>query len=660
MRLGQRLLLAELAVMSVVFTDVESALADTTPAVVFYVRIGGVPVDATEATVRFAVNQPVGTCTVYVEAPRPASAELNATIEIEMGYPGASARRFLGFIPSDESVTDLRGRLVRIDGVGWASRLNYPEYAGIEIPGPVSLKDAFRSLCELRAIPTYLSDDTTAVDGLTTIMLGGNTAINNGHVRIDDTTDPLSWLQRVNSLFGYRVFDSPDSAIRQARVSGLARPQLSDPLLTVALVDGDYIQPTTLTNFREGPGTSYATIDQVNSDDIGRVISDEQEMANGFVWMQMTFPGLPAGWCALSSGGVPRFYRLTPDAVPFRYEDGVNCLSLRRERDLRDMANYIEVIGATYTGSDGGPVAIRNIPDTVTFDERLAPLGYRKYTARAQEITTDQQAGWVRNATEVDRAEPYELMRWEAPGNPMLQPADVVTLHAPDTHGITVEDYWLMSIDETCNSGGYTARLSSWRGAGQPLKAGNDCVTVAVPGANVIHAGTQTISYYKKPSPDSVRDPNETDKDTKDRRWVVERAFTVTDADYSSLRLKGRGHGTNSIKNKTAITGSCVEIWQLEDPSQPQGPENELRRVGSVDLPTLDEEVSKRRNYAASDDAWTTFSLPLPGSLKQGAAKLVIVCGKSDDGEIDDFELKDMEFQWCGVGEPVIAGSVDE
>jgi hypothetical protein len=155
-----------------------------------------------------------------------------------------------------------------------------------------------------------------------------------------------------------------------------------------------------------------------------------------------------------------------------------------------------------------------------------------------------------------------------------------------------------------------------------------------------------------------VRDPGEADKDREDRRWVVELPFTVVDADYSSLRLLGKCHGTNSIKNKTSITGSAVEVWQLEDPNLPQSSTNELRRVGSVDLPTADEELSRRRDYASSDHYWQDFSLPLPGSLKAGAAKLVIVCGESDDGEVDDFELKNLTLKTCGVGEPVIAGSV--
>jgi hypothetical protein len=641
---------------TMVFDDIEQAFTATALPTLLYVRVGGHVVDATEATVRFGVDQPVGTCTVYVQAPRPAVVALNATIEIEMGYPGASARRFIGFIPSDESITDERGKFVRIDGVGWASRLTYPEYAGIELAGPISLKDAFRSLCALRSIPTYLADDTTATDGATELVLGGNEAITAGNIRIDADTAPLTWLQRMPPAFGYRVFDSPDGAVRLARVSGLAHPEFASEELTTELTHGDYVVPRTTTNFREAPDTSSDVITGVTVDDLGRVISDEQVSADGFVWMQFTFAGLGAGWCAIASGSTPNFFRQEPVTVPVLYEEGVNGLRFTRVRDIRDMATYIEVKGARFTADDGGTTEIRSIPDDVPYSAELDPPGYRKLRVSLQDLVTEQQAQWARNATEVDRAAPYELLTWEYAGRVDLQPGDVVTIHAP-THDVTFEDYWLMSIDESTNERGYLATYTGWRGAGQALRAGNDCRTETVPGDSVIHAGTQSISWYRDPSPDSVRDPRESDKDASDRRWVVELPITVTDADYSSLRLTGKCHGTNSINNATAITGSKVEIWQLADPSLPESGSNESKRVGSMDLPTTDEERSKRRTYASSDQFWTAFSLPISGQLKVGAATLVIVCGEEED-EVDDFELKDLRLTYCGVGEPALPGSV--
>jgi hypothetical protein len=642
--------------MVTAFASVDDAFTATALPVLLYVRIGDVPVDATEASVSFGVDRAVGTCTVYCAAPRPATAEMNATIEIEMGYPGASARRFIGFIPNDESVTDDRGHLVRIEGVGWASRLTYPEYAGIEIPGPVSLKDAFRSLCALRSIPTYLADDTTATDGETTIMLGGNELVNGGHIWIDNETAPLSWLQRVPPAYGYRAFDSPDGAVRLARVSGLAHPDFTGQELTTDLSAGDYVIPRTNANFRTGPGTSYPVITIVTPDDFGRVLDDTVITANGLRWLPFTFTGLGSGYCALATGTLPLFYRQEVETIPPVYREGVNQLHFSRQRDIRDMATYIEVKGARYTGEDGGVVEIRAIPDEVPYAAELDPPGYRKATVSLQDITTDEQAQWVRNATEVDRAETMEFLSWEYAGRADLQPGDVVTLHDPTWHGITMEDYWLMSIDESVNDRGYIARYTAWRGAGEALAAGNDCRTETVT-TDVIHAGTQTISWYRDPSPDSVRDPRESDRDRQDRRWVVEVPFTVTNADYSSLRLTGICHGTNSIGSKTAITGSKIEVWQRDDPSQPEGAENEEQRVGSLDLPTVDENFTKRRNYASSDQYWQAFSLPMTGTLKEGAATLVIVCGEQDD-EVDDFELANLRLTYCGVGEPTLPGSI--
>lgn len=626
--------------MSVVFASIDEAAAAHTLPVLLYVRIGGEAVDATEAHVRTSVDRPIGSCTVYVPGPRPATATMNATIEIEMGYPGASARRFYGFIPSDESVTDDRGAMVRIDGIGWASRLDGPEIGGIELAGPVSLKDAFRSLCAGRDIPAYLADETLAIDGVTPIVLGGNTDVDGGNVLLDDRTAPLDWLDTVPRLYGYRVFDCPDGSIRLALVNGLAAPQLSDPVLTTAIVDGDYVTARVDIQFRTAPTTSATSIAVMGTSAVGRVIGDDRPVADGFTWMPLTFPGFGSGWCGIANGsGTPNFYRWTPDRVPPRYEEGVNCFRMGRERDISRMANYIEVLGARYTAGDGGTVAIRAIPDEVPYAAELAPRGWRQETVSSQAIVTDQQAQWVRQATEVAWAAPMEIISWETWGRPDLQPGDVVTVQS-ETHEITVEDYWLVDLDESVTDRGYLARMRAWRGAGQALRAGNDCVTEVI-GTGPYHVGDETLSHYAVPAPSGTS------------RTI---AVTVSSADYSSLRLSGRCHGTNSIGDRTAVTGSVIEVWQLPDPSLPSSGSNEIRKVGSLDLPTADEELSKRRPYGTQSKWWTAFSLPMPGSLKAGPAELRIVAGKPESGGYDDFEVRDLALTYCGVGLPVLPG----
>jgi hypothetical protein len=543
--------------MSITFPDVATAVAADVAPVELFVRIGGVAVTATEATVRHGVDQPIGTCTVIVEAPRPASATINAELEVEMGYAGAVRRVFHGYIPNDESITDDRGRWVRIDGRGWAAWLSEEEYSGVEITGPVSLKDAFRSLCEMREIPAHLADDTTYPDGVTEIELGGNDQINAGHIRFANTTDPLTWVTRNAELYGYRVFDAPDGTVRLARVSGL-------------------------------PPES--------------------------------------------------------ETVAMHYEEGVNCFQLQKRRDTRQMGTYIEVVGARYTASDGGAVQIRSIPAEVPNEETLEPQGYRHLRISSQDIVTDVQAAGVRNVFEIDRSEVQEFVTWECVGHPELQPGDVVTVTGA-SHGLTAQRLWLTRIDQSVSDRGYMATMTGWYGAGEALAAGNDCRTeaVTIPGDGVVHMGTETLSWYKDSSPDGTE---------------VTIDFTVTSADYSSLRLTGRVHGSNSIKENTAVTGSKIEVWQLPDPSLPSGPTNEIRRAGSVDLPTANEELRKRRNYSSSNTYWQTFSLPLSGNLKEGAAELRLIAGEYDEPVegVDDFEIMDLQLTYCGVGIPSLPG----
>lgn len=534
--------------MVMTFPSVDAAMDARVKAPLLYVRIGGEVVDATEAHCRHGVDQLIGTCTVYCRAPRTAAMTINAEIEVEQGYPGAVRRTFHGFIPSDESVTDLGGHILRIDGVGWASRFTHPERAGIEIEGPVSLKDAFRALCLLRGIPTYHSDDTTYVDG-SEILLGGNPQITGGHVRIDNKTSPADWLRRVPPLYGYRAFDSPDGAVRHARVSGI--PPVSE-------------------------------------------------------------------------------------AAVMHYEEGVNCHRLSLRRDRERMVTYWEVLGARYTDVDGGMVQIRSIPDAVPYAEELDPPGYIADTLSSQDIHTDIQAAGVRNALEVDRSELWEDVEWEAAGRPDLQPGDVVTVTGAH-HGLTDRRVWLTQIDQATTSRGYLARMRGWAGAGTPLPAGDDSVTIdiTIPGDGIAHLGNNTLSWYADPTPDGTE---------------LSIPIAVPFSDWTSLRLIGLAHGTNTygtgnVANPT--TGSVIELWQTQ--------EGEEKRVGSLQLPTLDEEYARRRPYGSGDTYWAAFSLPIAGSLEQGSATLKLVAGTNPDG-FDDYEVKNLQMVFAGVGQPSLPG----
>lgn len=788
---------------AITFATVEEAVASTVLPVSLYCRIGGVAVECYEAHISHGVDQPIGTCTVTLGLPRPASLAINAEIEVEAGYPGAVRRRFFGHIPDDDGAIDDNGPNLRVSGVGWASYLAYPNFADLSFDGPISLADVFRGVCEYRNVPTYLADETTDTSGQT-IMLGGNENVNGGRVVIAADDSPLDYLRRACEAFGYRIFDSPDGTVRLARVSGLPSasgdtidadvwqagdtaittvPQVlftnttlaaADPVgeigagssfdvVAAAIPQPNHGNPTFLTTISDWrqrwnpdgfvytasrdasvfsdaagslliaitavpggtgsllvygidendflpaiPGMHYewtASVRKNHATDMKVVIRHEffdadyqflfaQEAeapntANTWLpltvnstaplttrWQVITFgiynnvtpiggtrncyidaiaPGsnaprwievdhatLGTGWVQAESNGDSVLAAAT---TTMEYAEGLNAFSMNQRRDSRPMVTYWEVLGARYTDDDGVTVQIRSIPAEVPYAAELDPPGYRKERfSDSENLVTDNLALQARNALEVDRSELFTLPSWECAGHPSLQPGDSVIVRSTSL-GISAQTYWLMRIDEDITDRGYIAQMEGWSGGGEALPAGNDCrtETVTIPGDGVAHMGNQTISWYR----DTTADGTEMTID-----------ITVTDDDYSSLRLSGIAHGTNTYgtnKVGTPTTGSVIEVWQLEDPTLPEGAGNELRRVGSLELPTLDEEYAKRRNYASSDRYWTAFSLPMPGTLKVGDAELRLISGENDDGQ-DDYEVTDLELTYCGVGEPVLPG----
>jgi hypothetical protein len=715
---------------AITFETVDEAIEASVRPVLLYVRIGGEVVNATEAHTRHGVDMLTGTCTIYCPAPRTDAMTINAEIEIEAGYPGATRRIFKGFIPNDESVTDDRGHMLRIDGVGWASRLTWPSRAGVEITGPVSLKDAFRGLCTLREIPTYLSDDTTYVDG-STIMLGGNDLINGGHVRMDSRTAPADWLRRVPPLFGYYVFDSPDGAVRQARVSGLPVPAFTNVTSTMDIAAGDLIYKNslyaTIWNLFADPSAGFTdanVVADLAQYDWGYVGTDTPVVFAGYTMLPVSMTGIGNGWVAAYHVGAGEIYfdKATLDDV-MHYQEGVNCYRLQKSRDREPMVTFWEVEGARYTGEDGGVVQIRSIPDEVPYAAELDPPGYQHDSVSSQDLVTDAQAAGVREVLEVDRSEVYELVTWECAARPDLQPGDVVTLTGMH-HDLDAQPLWLMSIDQSVTDRGYIARMTGWYGAGQALDAANDCFTVSV-GSGTYHVGDENLSHYRDSSPDGTN---------------IVIPITVEFADYSSLRLTGIAHGTNSRSRgglgnhintqlyqlpfytrdrassigstfarklrdegygvlweakqdaiddfnddypgyttlfrkyleaivadskkpgSRAMTGSAIEIWQKPDPAAAESGTNELTRVGTMDLPTLDEELNLRRNYSSSNRYWTAFSLPVPGTLLEGSATLLLVAGSETIDEetyFDDYEVENLQMTYCGIGVPDLPGDAE-
>lgn len=536
--------------MSVSFATIGDALAATNLPVRLYCRIGGEPVDITDARTSHSVDTSLSRCTVTVPYPRPATLDLMAEIEVEAGYPGQVHRIFHGVIPDYALSIDDRGKELRVTGVGYEYYLTDPDETGLLFGVPISLKEVFRGACEWRQVPSYFSEETYLPDG-TEIMLG-EPGIDDGVVTIDNRTSPRSFLDRASGLFGYRAYGRPDGAFVQSRVSGL-----------------------------------------------------------------------PDGAAAV-----------------FTFTEGVDCFRINQSRDVRTMHTYWEVEGASYTDEDGIDVQVRSTPDEVEGSDYLPPLGYRKATISDNLLVNTTLADGCRNVMEIDYGAPSVQESFEVVGNPLLMPGSVVAITSASMESIA-EARWVMSVDHDIDDRGYTTTFETWAGSGEALGAGDDCTTetITIPSDGVAHLGNETISWYKDPSPDGSS---------------VTVAFTVSNDDYSSLRLSGLAHGTNTYnrgRKTEPSTGSVVEVWQLQDPSQAEGGNNELRRVGSMELPTLDEEYSLRRNYGASDTYWTAFSLPMPGRLLEGAAELRIIAGKNPTGT-DDFEIKDLRLTYCGVGAP--------
>lgn len=625
---------------NVVFADVAEAMAARRRGVLLYVRVGGIAVKATEAHTVHTVDG-IAQATVYLAKPAPESLALNATLEIEIGHPGTVRRRFFGYIPSwRRSISD-RGHSIRVVAVGQLSYLNYADTKGTSLPS-ASLKNIFRSLCEGRDVTTYFADETYYPDG-DDIILGGNPAVDAGEVRFDPETSPHSYLQATAPLFGYRVHDAPDGAPRLSRVSGVPLPIFSDVALTWTHDVGDWIRPRTNINIRTGPGTSYPIIGGIDDTQLamvveGPVVNDSGSTGNH--WYKFRAINGPTGWGGTrNTDGVSNVYAVALGEPVYWFDEGVNIRTADYDVDRSPIVTYAEMFGRSYTETDGGHTEIRSIPAAVPPNDYIAPQTYihKRYTS--QYLVTDRQAEGARNVKEIDLSVPSEVFTWSAAGRPDVMPAEIAILTLP-SWGVLNRAAWITKLnDDVDDSGGYRHTYVGWSGGGQALPAGEDCDVIPVATAPR-HMGNETLSWYADPSPNGEEDTIH---------------LTNPFADYSSIKVEGYAHGSNTYKTNTASEGSQVEIWQKPDPAAPDSSDNELRRIGSVLLPTLREEASKRRPYGSGLRYWNWFSLPIGGRLKFGAFDLKFVAGENPDG-LDDYEVQGVYLKVCGVGFPVLPG----
>lgn len=206
--------------MTTTFASVSSALEADMKAVRLKVWIAGRLTQVFEAHPIHDVNRPIGTCTLVLAAPLPSHVTINATVLVQAGYQGAVRTIFSGRIPSYGAAIDERGKTARVNAVGWASLLDYEDFADLRFSGPISLKRIFQSLCRRRNVPAYRAQEVYTVDGAV-VRLGGVEEVDSGDLVISRTTSPLSWLAQKAELFGYRVFDTPVGRVLLSRVSGL-------------------------------------------------------------------------------------------------------------------------------------------------------------------------------------------------------------------------------------------------------------------------------------------------------------------------------------------------------------------------------------------------------------------------------------------------------
>lgn len=339
-----------------------------------------------------------------------------------------------------------------------------------------------------------------------------------------------------------------------------------------------------------------------------------------------------------------------------RFDEPMKLLTAQRAEAL-DIVNYVEVKGARYKAADSSERAIRSIPATVTLDQRLGSAGVRKQTIQDDVFVTLALAAAARNAYERDLGGVPARWQWETTGDPLRRPGESVAVQsasvshstAPGLTGDLIRSLpvamWLMRVEHIIETG-WTTTMQGWAGYGTALPAGNDSVFHPLLGPEGRHLGTEYLSHYRRPNPDGL---------------TVTIPFNVA-ANYTTLTIRGDGHGTNSFVGNTPTEASKFEIWQTVD--------GEYKSVASGDMPRLPENLEQRYPYGDAsgtrledgtvtnnpDYFWHRLVIPLSGSLTAGPADLKIISGyDSAIGDYDDFEVKSLVLETGGVGTPTFA-----
>lgn len=236
------------------------------------VWINGVITDVLDVTTRHGTNQPVGTCTLTLEASLPAHVTRGAEVTVQLGYDDSAASTlpmmqtvFTGTIPQREQAITQQGRRATVTAASTnGTRMARQDYTDVPYPGPLTLRQLFDSMCHRRRVTSRFADDTTYVDGTTAITFGTNADANDNTVTVPRKTDNLSFLREVAALFGYAVFDTP-AGLRLRRMIGVpddaARITIEEGVTPLEVAARDDI--TQIVNYWEVFGADYTDPDGV-------------------------------------------------------------------------------------------------------------------------------------------------------------------------------------------------------------------------------------------------------------------------------------------------------------------------------------------------------------------------------------------------------------
>lgn len=253
--------------MAVTFTNPQEALDALDKTRRVWAFIGGEPVEPVSFSAQFGVRQQHATASLQLDLSdgRPAALTDNAEVEVIAGFDGFTGRVFHGFIPAWDGVVSARGQWLTVHPIGWSRLLAFPFRFDLQWSGPISPREIFLALCEMRGVPAVRADLMTAPDGVTSITVGGNAYVDDGMVTLPGGRDPLRWLAGICEPFGYRIFDTPDGVVRLQRVSGLPpfdSEDLGDTIVhfrdttNVSRVARGY-DVSTIINYHEVTGPTY-------------------------------------------------------------------------------------------------------------------------------------------------------------------------------------------------------------------------------------------------------------------------------------------------------------------------------------------------------------------------------------------------------------------